>query len=138
MTNHLFDQFRAAMPGLERVLLETPDGPALTYGGMLETSGRLANLLVAQGVAPGERVAVQAEKSIEALLLYLACLRAGAVFLPLNTAYTDRAELDYFLRDAEPKLVVVDPSPGRGRHPRSSYEVGADRHDARAARARAA
>jgi malonyl-CoA/methylmalonyl-CoA synthetase len=123
LTNHLFDQFRAAMPGLERVLLETPDGPALTYGGMLETSGRIANLLTAQGVAPGERVAVQAEKSIEALLLYLACLRAGAVFLPLNTAYTD-VELDYFLRDAEPKLVVVDPSRAVGVIP-IAYEVGA-------------
>jgi malonyl-CoA/methylmalonyl-CoA synthetase len=53
-------------------------------------------------------VAVQVEKSPEALMLYLACLRAGAVYLPLNTAYT-LAELDYFIGDAQPRLVVVDP-----------------------------
>jgi malonyl-CoA/methylmalonyl-CoA synthetase len=60
------------------------------------------------GVAPGDRVAVQVEKSPEAFLLYLACLRAGAVFVPLNTAYTP-AELSYFLSDAEPRLFVVQP-----------------------------
>ena len=61
------------------------------------------------GVAPGDRVAVQVEKSPEAMLLYLACLRAGAVYLPLNTAYTP-AEIDYFLGDAEPRVVVCDPA----------------------------
>jgi malonyl-CoA/methylmalonyl-CoA synthetase len=75
---------------------------------MLERTGRLANILVMRGVEPGDRVAVQIEKSPENLLLYLAVLRAGAVFLPLNTAYTT-AELDYFIGDAEPKLVVCDP-----------------------------
>ncbi|WP_027135019.1 malonate--CoA ligase [Geminicoccus roseus] len=109
MTNHLFGQFRAAMAGTERVLLQTADGPALTWGGMLEVSGRIANLLVAEGIQPGDRVAAQVEKSIEGLLLYLACVRAGAVFLPLNPAYTD-VELDYFIKDSEPRLVVVDPS----------------------------
>lgn len=109
MANHLFAQIRAAMPGPDRILLETPDGPALTYGGMLDATARIAHLLVASGVAPGDRVAVQVEKSIEALLLYLACVRAGAVFLPLNIAYTD-TELDYFIQDARPCLVVVDPA----------------------------
>ncbi len=65
---------------------------------------------------PGDRVAVQVEKSPEAIFLYLACLRAGAVFLPLNTAYT-LAELGYFFGDAEPRLVVCDPAQG-GRYRR--------------------
>ena len=68
-------------------------------------SGRIANLLVERGVEPGDRVAVQTEKSAEAIVLYLACIRAGAVYLPLNTAYT-LTELDYFIGDAEPKVVV--------------------------------
>ena len=76
---------------------------------MLDRTGQLANVLVLRGVEPGDRVAVQVEKTVENLLLYLACLRAGAVYLPLNTAYT-LAELDYFIGDAEPKLVVCDPA----------------------------
>jgi malonyl-CoA/methylmalonyl-CoA synthetase len=76
---------------------------------MLALSGRMANILVLRGVEPGDRVAVQVEKSPEALILYLATLRAGAVYLPLNTGYT-LAELDYFIGDAEPRLVVCDPT----------------------------
>ncbi len=70
------------------------------------------------GVEPGDRVAVQVEKTVENFLLYLAVLRAGAVYLPLNTAYT-LAELDYFIGDAEPKLVVCDPAKARRAWPRS-------------------
>ncbi len=80
----------------------------VTYGELRAMAGRLANVLVARGVKPGDRVAVQAEKSIEAIALYLATVRAGAIFLPLNTAYTP-AEVEYFLTDAEPALFVVDP-----------------------------
>ncbi|MGX7876011.1 AMP-binding protein [Mesorhizobium sp. ORM6] len=63
----------------------------------------------AVGVKPGDRVAVQVEKSPEAMLLYLACVRAGAVFLPLNTAYT-LTELSYFFEDATPRVIVCDPA----------------------------
>ncbi|TIQ98079.1 malonyl-CoA synthase [Mesorhizobium sp.] len=108
MTNHLFDAFRASMPAPGQVLMETDDGRSISYADMLARSARFAHALVAAGVLPGDRVAVQVEKTPEALLLYLACLRAGAVFLPLNTAYT-LPELDYFFRDAEPRLVVCDP-----------------------------
>ncbi|RUV41758.1 MULTISPECIES: malonyl-CoA synthase [unclassified Mesorhizobium] len=108
MTNHLFDAFRASMPAPGQVLMETDDGRSISYADMLAWSARFAHALVAAGVLPGDRVAVQVEKTPEALLLYLACLRAGAVFLPLNTAYT-LPELDYFFRDAEPRLVVCDP-----------------------------
>ena len=108
MTNHLFEQFRRHVPGASARFLELPDGAVVTYGDMLARSAHLANALVARGVKPGDRVAVQVEKCPGALMLYLACVRAGAVFLPLNVAYT-LAELDYFFTDAEPRLVVCDP-----------------------------
>ncbi len=108
MTNHLFDEICRRIPSPETIFLETGSGQRLTYGQMLALSARMARVLSARGVAPGDRVAVQVEKSPEALMLYLACLRAGAVYLPLNTAYT-LAEVEYFLSDAEPALVVCDP-----------------------------
>jgi malonyl-CoA/methylmalonyl-CoA synthetase len=108
MTNHLFDSFRDRMPAPDSLLMETDDGRSIAYGDMLARSGQYAGALVEAGARPGDRIAVQVEKSPEALLLYLACVRAGAVFLPLNTAYT-LPELDYFFRDAEPRLVVCDP-----------------------------
>lgn len=108
MSNHLFDAIRkAARPGSTFIL--TADGRSYTYGDMLEHSGRIASALDTLGVRPGDRVAVQVEKSPAALMLYLACLRVGAVYLPLNTAYT-LAELDYFIGDAEPRLVVCTPT----------------------------
>ncbi|TGQ74434.1 MAG: malonyl-CoA synthase [Mesorhizobium sp.] len=109
MSNHLFDAFRSRMPAPGRLLMQTDDGRTLTYGDLLARSAQLAHALLQLGVEPGDRVAVQVEKSPEAMLLYLACVRAGAVFLPLNTAYT-LAELDYFFGDAEPSLVVCDPA----------------------------
>jgi len=71
-------------------------------------SARLARRIVELGVKPGERVAVQVDKSAEALMLYLACLRTGAVYLPLNSGYT-RSELEYFIQDARPRLFIVAP-----------------------------
>ncbi|WP_163468721.1 AMP-binding protein, partial [Klebsiella michiganensis] len=67
--------------------IETGDGRTWTYGDMLRCSGQIASTLGDLGVVPGDRVAVQVEKSAEALMLYLACIRCGAVYLPLNTAY---------------------------------------------------
>ena len=93
--------------------LETPAGAAWTFADVEAESARYANLMREHGVAPGDRVAVQVEKSPRALVLYLACLRAGAVYLPLNRAYPDR-ELDYFLGDAEPRLVVARPESANG------------------------
>ena len=91
-----------------RVCLETPAGQSFSYGDLDEHSGRLANLLVSHGIVPGDRVAVQVEKSPEAVFLYLACLRAGAVYLPLNPSYT-REETDHLLGDAQPKAMVCQP-----------------------------
>jgi len=108
MTDTLLSLYRRDQPPPDKPFLETPEGRVLTRGDFWALSGRLARAVRASGVRPGDRVAVQAEKSPEALALYLACLRAGAVYLPLNTAYT-RHELDYFISDAEPALVVCRP-----------------------------
>ncbi|MBP9756572.1 MAG: AMP-binding protein, partial [Phenylobacterium sp.] len=84
-----------------------PDGAEITYAELADGAGRLASLLIARGVVPGDRVAVQTDKTPQAVMLYLATLKAGAIFLPLNTAYT-AAEVEYFLTDAEPRLFVQD------------------------------
>lgn len=108
MTNHLFDGLtQRANPAAAFAYL--PEDQVYRYEAAFETSARLAQALVALGVGKGDRVAVQVPKSIEAVLLYLACVRAGAVFLPLNTAYT-ASELDYFLDNATPALFVCDPA----------------------------
>lgn len=108
MGNHMFDAIRAAAQHREAPFIVTQAGRIWTYGDLLDFSARLAQRLIDLGVAPGDRVAVQVEKSPEALMLYVACLRAGAVYLPLNTGYTLN-ELDYFIGDAEPRLVIVAP-----------------------------
>jgi malonyl-CoA/methylmalonyl-CoA synthetase len=84
-----------------------PDQREISYGALEAGAGRLATLLKARGVEPGDRVAVQAPKSPEVVMLYLAVLKLGAAFLPLNTAYT-KTEIDYFVADAEPALLVTD------------------------------
>ncbi|MES2343517.1 MAG: AMP-binding protein, partial [Pseudomonadota bacterium] len=84
-----------------------PDGAQITYAQLADGAGRMAALLIEKGVVPGDRVAAQTEKSPQAVMLYLAALKAGAVYLPLNTAYT-ASEVDYFLTDAEPRLFVQD------------------------------
>ena len=109
MSCHLYDQFRQAMPDLDKVFIETMDGRKITYGDVDSCSAQMANVLTELGVAIGDRIAVQVEKSPDAILLYLACIRAGAIFLPLNTAYTP-AEIDYFLSDAEPRVFICDPA----------------------------
>ena len=81
----------------------------LAFADLEPQTARLAARLVALGGRPGARIVVQVEKSVEAVLLYLAALRAGMVFVPLNTAYTP-AELEYFIGDAEPAVVVCRPA----------------------------
>jgi malonyl-CoA/methylmalonyl-CoA synthetase len=106
--SRLFDRADPA-----RLAIETVDGQRISYGDLIARAGQMANLLVARGVKPGDRVAAQTEKSVPGLVLYLAAVRAGAVYLPLNTAYTLN-ELEYFITDAEPSLVVCDPSKADG------------------------
>lgn len=83
------------------------DGSAISYGALEAGAARAAGLLLTKGVATGDRVALQAEKSPEAVMIYLATLKAGAAFLPLNPAYT-AAEVDYFRSDAEPRVFITD------------------------------
>jgi len=108
MSNHLYDAFAASAPDRDKTLIELNDGTRVSYGEMFDLVERLAAHLVRSGVAPGDRVAVQVEKSWHNLALYLACVRAGAIFLPLNTAYPP-AEIEYFLGDAQPSFVICRP-----------------------------
>jgi malonyl-CoA/methylmalonyl-CoA synthetase len=108
MSNWLYGAIEAAIPDRRKALIELADGSKVSYGKVFDLAGKLAGHLIRRGVVPGDRVAVQVEKSWQNLALYLACLRAGAVYLPLNTAYP-LAELEYFLGDAEPAFVVVRP-----------------------------
>jgi len=117
MTNaanaNLFSRLFDTLDDPGRLAIETHDGKHITYGDLIARAGQMANVLVARGVKPGDRVAVQVEKSVENLVLYLATVRAGGVYLPLNTAYTLN-ELDYFISDAEPTVMVCDPSKAEG------------------------
>src|SRR5580700_2464966 len=110
---NLFSRLFDGVDDLNRLAIETIDGQHISYGELVARTGRMANVLVSSGVKPGDRVAAQTEKSVPGLVLYLATVRAGAVYLPLNTAYTLN-ELEYFITDAEPSLVVCDPSKAQG------------------------
>src|SRR6266446_5787350 len=102
MNANLFSRLFDRLDDPTRLAIETTDGQRISYGE-----------LMSRGVKPGDRVAAQTEKSVPGLVLYLAAVRAGAVYLPLNTAYTLN-ELEYFIGDAEPSLVVCDPSKAEG------------------------
>src|ERR1700675_1943371 len=113
MNANLFSRLFDKLNDPTRLAIETIDGQHLSYGDLMARAGQMANVLVDAGVKPGDRVAAQTEKSVPGLVLYLAAVRAGAVYLPLNTAYTLN-ELEYFIGDAEPSLVVCDPSKADG------------------------
>jgi malonyl-CoA/methylmalonyl-CoA synthetase len=113
MNANLFSRLFDDLDDPSRLAIETLDGQRISYGDLISRAGQMANVLVASGVKPGDRVAAQTEKSVPGLVLYLATVRAGAVYLPLNTAYTLN-ELEYFITDAEPSLVVCDPSKAEG------------------------
>ena len=102
-----FIQTAEVMDG--KTLFERPGLPDISFAQMRGLVEALAGALTARGVAPGDRVAVKVEKSPEAIALYLATLQVGAIFLPLNPAYTG-AEIDYFIGDAAPRLFVCDPA----------------------------
>ena len=105
MPNHLFSSLVPPERARGRQCLVASDGRRFTFGEVDQISARYASALASSGVRQGDRVAVQVEKSPEALFLYLGCIRSGAVFLPLNTAYT-LPEIEYFIGDSEPALVV--------------------------------
>ncbi|RAR59791.1 malonyl-CoA/methylmalonyl-CoA synthetase [Onishia taeanensis] len=110
MNHNLFDTFAQRMRARgDADFITTRDGRGYSYAQAHAASERLAGALVALGVSPGDRVAVQVDKSPETILLYLATLRVGGVYLPLNTGYTGE-EIRYFLGDAEPALFVCRPA----------------------------
>src|SRR3954466_1792420 len=110
---NLFSRLFDGLDDPSQLAIETVEGQRITYGDLIARAGQTANVLAARGVKPGDRVAAQTEKSVAGLVLYLATVRAGAVYLPLNTAYTLN-ELEYFITDAEPSLVVCDPARADG------------------------
>src|SRR6201986_4985070 len=113
MNANLFSRLFDNLDNPNRLAIEMLDGTKISYGDLIARAGQMTNVLVANGVKAGDRVAAQTEKSVPGLVLYLATVRAGAVYLPLNTAYTLN-ELEYFIGDAEPSMVVCDPSKEAG------------------------
>ena len=109
MNANLYALFESHFPdGATQPLLIIPDGPVIHYDDIAALSAQIAHALVAAGCRKGDRVAVQTAKHWQALALYLGCLRAGLVYLPLNSGY-QRSELDYFFTDAEPRVIVCRP-----------------------------
>src|SRR5258708_30304309 len=88
--------------------LKLPNGPDYRYAELLEQSGRIASALIERGVEPGDRVAAQIDKSADAIFLYVACLRLGAVFVHINVANPPN-DVEYFLCDSRPRLAVIRP-----------------------------
>lgn len=107
--NPLYDTLFDRYQGEETPFLHLPDGEVVTHAAFLGRAAQLAHAITGLGVRAGDRVAVQVEKCPDMLALYAACAQVGAIFLPLNTAYT-AAEVSYFVEDSEARLFVGDPS----------------------------
>ncbi|MDU8946553.1 malonate--CoA ligase [Ovoidimarina sediminis] len=107
MPNPLYDTLFGCHAGKTTPFLYLADGTAMTHAAFLATAARIAHALTKAGLEPGDRLAAQVEKSPEALALYAACVQAGIVFLPLNTAYTTD-ELTYFIENSGARMVVCD------------------------------
>jgi malonyl-CoA/methylmalonyl-CoA synthetase len=109
VNENLYSLFESRFPAdRAQPLLILASGASVSYGEAEASAARYASMLTGLGLEPGDRVAVQVEKSPEALLLYLACLRAGFVYLPLNSAYQE-GEIGYFLENSQPGAVVAQP-----------------------------
>ncbi|WP_299984852.1 malonyl-CoA synthase [uncultured Ruegeria sp.] len=107
MTNLLYDSLFACHQGNEAPFLQLDDGQVVSYDAFLKRAAQIAHVLQDSGVAPGDRIVVQAPKLADTIALYAASVQVGAVYVPLNTAYT-LAELDYFVSDAQPAMIVCD------------------------------
>lgn len=108
--SNLYLRFQACFPvDRQQPFLIGPEGEQLSYQALEERSAQLAQLFVSLGLQKGDRIAAQVAKSPMAILVYLASLRAGLIYLPLNTGYTE-SEMRYFIDDAEPRLLLCDPS----------------------------
>jgi malonyl-CoA/methylmalonyl-CoA synthetase len=108
MANPLYDGLFGRHLGQETVFLQLQDGTTFTHGQFLQQAAQYAHVLSDFGLRPGDRVAVQIEKSPHSLAIYAACVQAGLIFLPLNTAYT-ASELSYFIEDSGARVIICDP-----------------------------
>ncbi|WP_417520170.1 malonate--CoA ligase [Minwuia sp.] len=124
MANHLFDRLLGHQATEDKIFIDVPGGRKISFRTLHQESGQVANALIGMGVEPGDRVAVQVDKSPEALAVYLGVVRAGAIFLPLNTAYTP-SEVDYFIGNAAPRVFIGAPAK------EDALEDIADAHDCR-------
>lgn len=109
MSNLLYDRLFGKHEGKETAFLHLKNGATITHAVFLETAAQIANALAKLGLKPGDCVALQVEKTPEALALYAACVKSGLIYLPLNTAYTTD-ELSYFIENSQARLVVADES----------------------------
>jgi len=122
MSQNLYHALSGGFPAdRSATVFAVPGGRDVSFAELEAAAARMAALLHDLGLEPGDRVMAQVEKSPEAVCLYLACLRAGAIYLPLNTAYRE-AELDYFIADAEPSAIVCEPARA------AAIEILAGRH----------
>ena len=104
MSSNLFELFQQRyLPHLDKTFLELPNGEKYSFGDIDELSARMATKLVEEGLIVGDRIVAQIDKTPASVALYLAVLRLGGIFIPLNTAYT-ASEVEYFLSDAKPRL----------------------------------
>ena len=109
MSDNLYDLFQARFRQYrDKPAFILTEGTSWSYGALDDLAARFAALLGTHGVRPGDRVVMQVDKSVGAVACYLACLRVGAIIIPLNTAYTD-AEVAYFLEDAAPRIFICRP-----------------------------
>ena len=108
MINPLYDTLFGKHAGVQSPFLHLPGREALSFDGFLQLAAQIAHVLTDAGLAPGDRLALQVDKSPEALAVYAACAQSGVVFLPLNTAYT-ASEVTYFVKDSGAKLFICDP-----------------------------
>jgi malonyl-CoA/methylmalonyl-CoA synthetase len=110
MSANLYDLLAKGFPAdRSKPCFILADGREISYGELERGAALVAGRLIAEGVAPGDRVGLQAEKSVEGVMIYLGALKAGGVFLPLNSAYT-ASEVEYFVKDAEPRVFITDPA----------------------------
>ncbi len=107
---NLFFQILQNLCRKDKLFLEIPNGESFSYNQMISISSQYANALTDFGVKENERVILQTEKAVQSIWLYLACLRIGAIFIPLNPAYT-AAETIFFIQDADPSLFVYGKNP---------------------------
>ena len=107
MTNPLYDKLFRSHAKNAKPFLYLSDGKILTYKDFITSSSKMANALIKLGLKPGDRLAIQVEKSPEMLTIYAACAQAGIIFLPLNTAYTAN-ELLYFIEDSGACIFICD------------------------------